>query len=355
MSRAKGDSQISSLSDILNTNYPKPAALVEGLLNESETFLLAGKPKTGKSRLIQQLALCLSRAEPFLGLSVPKSCRLLYLDLENRQSGVKERFTRMTGGESESDKTIFLHAPETLAENGFVATPEGISLLIEEVDRLKPDVLIIDPWRLFVGGDENREEVVMGGLKCLSRLRQRHPRLAVVLIHHVRKQSDKQRVRLSRDPQSWIESASGHYSLIAHTDAAYGLERERSDDGEEIIVFAGVRRSGSAPVRFLEEDLATLRFEGRHDGLAALVSFTTVERNLWTVTESLRQFTHQDLIKSSGTTNRKTVTSMLRKAETAGLLTHEGKQYRVVSLVVPALGLGESGTPGTNPLFPSVT
>src|SRR5205823_2985534 len=105
-----------------------------------------------------------SRCEPFLGQQILRPYRVLYLDLENRPSGVKNRFTKMSEPHP-GDDLIHLYAPQTLAENAFVANSAGIARLGDTVLEFQPDVLIIDPWRLFVGGDGNKEDVVMNGLK----------------------------------------------------------------------------------------------------------------------------------------------------------------------------------------------
>jgi hypothetical protein len=293
--------RIYSLAEIRATNFPTPSPLVEGLLSEGESVLLIGKPKIGKSRLTQQLTICLSRGEPFLQHRVPRAVRVLYLDLENRLSNVKSRFLRMAEPH-DADKNIHIYAPETL------------------------------------DGDGNKEDVVMAGLKTLSQLRQDHPRLATVLIHHLRKQQDGFRVSLRTDPHSWVESASGHYSLIGHSDATYGLEREISD-GEELIVFGGVARATVAPTLLLDEDEDTLLFEPSRSEAVAHKLFTPVERGIWEVANRLGKFTHSELLAAARTTNRKAISAMLNKARSGGMIAQDdGKLYRIT-----AIG-GTSGT-----------
>src|SRR5436309_208815 len=93
----KGPLPTYSLADLRALNLPPPVPVVEGLLNEGETILLVGRPKVGKSRLTQQLTLDLARAQPFLGhYRIPKACRVLVIDLENRPAGVKARLAGMS-------------------------------------------------------------------------------------------------------------------------------------------------------------------------------------------------------------------------------------------------------------------
>src|SRR5690242_12873153 len=85
--RTRGDAGMSgllTLSELRDKEIPEPKPLVEGILHEGETILIVGRPKMGKSRLVQQLALSLSRGEAFLGHRIAEPRRVLLVDLENR-------------------------------------------------------------------------------------------------------------------------------------------------------------------------------------------------------------------------------------------------------------------------------
>jgi hypothetical protein len=101
---------ILTLSQLRNTELTEPIPLVEGILHQGETVLVVGRPKMGKSRLVQQLTICLSRGEPFLGHRVSEPRKVLLMDLENRPAGIKKRFS-MLAEPSESDERIFIYAP----------------------------------------------------------------------------------------------------------------------------------------------------------------------------------------------------------------------------------------------------
>jgi RecA-family ATPase len=83
-----------TLSDLRALQLPEPLPLVEGILHQGETILVVGRPKMGKSRLVQQLTIFLSRGEPFLGHRVPEPRKVLLVDLENRPAGVKRHACR---------------------------------------------------------------------------------------------------------------------------------------------------------------------------------------------------------------------------------------------------------------------
>ena len=319
-----------TLAQLRAAILPEPRPIVEGILNEGETILLVGRPKVGKSRLIQQLTLELSRAQPFLGrYAITKPCRVLVIDLENRPAVAKVRFTLMATPE-ESDSEIFVYAPETLAEGLVDTSLLGLTRLNDLITRADPEVLIIDTWRLFVDGNENDASVVVTALKSLSDVRRFRPQMAIILVHHLRKEQRDTAVRLREDPSAWVENVSGHHALVGHVDACYGLEREINAAGEELIVFGGVSRNSACSALLLDEDDMTLRFSVRSGDDAARAAMTPRELDIWAHAKRLGKFTFTALFTAAGTTNKKAVSSMLRKAESHGVLRKDGKSEYVV-------------------------
>ena len=319
-----------TLATLRTANIPAPQPIVEGLLNEGETILFVGRPKVGKSRLTQQLALDLSRGQKFLGhYCIPRACRVAVLDLENRPIGARDRFMKMSAP-ADSDEQVFICAPETLAENTIDASSLGISLSTTLVNYADADVLIIDTWRLYAGGDENDAGAVVAALKALSSLRQNRPRLAIILVHHLRKGKGDSPVLLRSDPYTWVESVSGHHALVSHVDACFGLEREIDGNGDELIVFGGVARNSATSALLLEEDEDTLLFIVKSGFDAAIAVMTIAELDIWNHALDLKRFTYTHLVKRAGTTNKKAVTKALRKAESHGALRKEGSEYVVL-------------------------
>jgi RecA-family ATPase len=189
-----------TLAQLRTAHFPEPLPIVEGLLNEGETILLVGRPKVGKSRLTQQMTLDLSRGRPFLGhFPIPRARRTALLDLENRPNVVRARFASMSLPDA-SDELVSICAAETLAEDSVNASPSGMKLLETFLKHANAEVLTVDTWRLFAGGDENDAAVVVAALKALSTIRQSRPQLGTILVHHLRKERTNGRVRLREDP-----------------------------------------------------------------------------------------------------------------------------------------------------------
>jgi hypothetical protein len=322
------------LSDLRTAEFPTRQPIIEDLLHEGETIGLVGRPKTGKTRLVQMIVIALSRGQSFLGHSVPSARRVLVIDLENRPAATRGRFMKMSEP-ADGDRNVYIYAPETLIENPLnLSTPRGIKTLCELVIGIKPDVLIIDTWRLLLGGDESKAETVVRALKTLSQLRQALPDLSTVIVHHTRKISiNDSPVRLRIDPSAWIENTSGSYSFIGHLDGCYGLEREVDQKtGDELIVFGGVARNSSPRTLLLEDDPETLLFRTSQGEIAAEKLFTNAESLIWSAIATLQVFSFSDVLERSLTKNKKAAVSTLRKAESVKLITKGlDRLYRRIS------------------------
>jgi hypothetical protein len=310
----KSGVDIWTLASLRAAEFEPREPIVEDIIAEGEMIALVGKPKAGKSRLGQQLALAVSRGENLLGHSVPKARRVLILDLENRAVGVRARFLKMSRS-SDGDERVFIYAPETLAEGGIsLANSSGVKALRDIVAKVKPELLIVDTWRLLLGGDENKTETVVHGLRILSSLRRLLPRMAILIVHHTRKTQGQDPPLLRIDPSAWVENASGHYALVAHVDACFGLEREVDrKTGDELIVFGGVSRSTAPNTLLLDDDPNTLMFKTAESEDVVQKLLTERERAAWQCVEGLHEFTFTDVLDRARTKNRKLVASMLRK------------------------------------------
>jgi AAA domain len=296
------DSGLHSFEELKALDLPKPEPIIENLVFVGETVLVAGRPKVGKTRLVHQMAFSIVGGAPFLGMDVPTRRRVLIVDLENKAGAIRDRLVRMAGGASAPG--LFVWSARSLSEDVINATPEGISRLLQMIEKTAAEVLIIDPWRLWLGKDENNAEEVVRGLRALFSLRESYPLLTIIIVHHVRKEKFESPRKLLADPRLWVESVSGHHALISHVDACYGLERQREDDGEEWIVFGGIARNTDPRTLLLEDDEDTLRFEVRHSEDALEAVLTKKEREIWSAAVKLANFGFNELAETAGATNR---------------------------------------------------
>jgi hypothetical protein len=319
-----------SLDELLDLPINKPKPFIEDLINEGETTLIAGRPKVGKSRIVNQMAISLANGIPFLGMKVPLPRCVLVVDLENKPGAIKDRYKRMGGQQMLKNGNVFIWCANTLSENGIDSSEPGIRKLEMLIAQTQAEVLIIDPWRLWLGEDENDALKVVRGLKLLTSLRKNHPALAIVIVHHVRKERFESPAKLIKDPSLWIENISGHYSLVGHVDACYGLERQIDDNGET-VVFGGVARNNEPRTILLDDDPDSLRFDVANNEEAAKTAMTQKEFDLWEKAKKKISFTWTGLIAEAGTKTKKLVSSMLKKAEAHGLIEKtERGGYRII-------------------------
>jgi hypothetical protein len=272
----------------------------------------------GKTRLIWQAALAIARGVDFLGMPVPKPLRVLMVDLENQTWALRDRLLRMHAGDVPN---LYLYSANNIGET-IKSTDDGMRKLLEYVGQIEPDLVWIDPWRIFLAGDENSAPDVMRGLGALGKLKEARPSLTIGIVHHVRKDKFEQAPTLRKDARMWTaENVSGHTALPGHVDSILGLDREQDGAGEEMLVFGGVWRNGEPPpCLILEESNESLLFKvcGGDDVAAKLLH--PAEQEIWKAAVTFKDttFGFKDLLTKARTTNRKGVASTLKKMRDQG-------------------------------------
>ncbi len=78
-----------TLDELLNTEFPEPEYIVQGLLPAGLSSL-GGRPKIGKSLLALQLAYAVASGKPFLGIKTSQRS-VCYLALEDSPRRLKSR------------------------------------------------------------------------------------------------------------------------------------------------------------------------------------------------------------------------------------------------------------------------
>jgi hypothetical protein len=321
-----------SLRELFDASLPKPKELVSNLLFEGETVAFVARPKTGKTRLAQQLALAVAGGTEFLGQKVLRATPVLYIDLESNPSDARERLAKIGGRSSEmAMERLHIYSVRTLGDSKVGLVGQPLQKLREMIESLRIGLLIIDTWRLISIGKENEAEHVVENLKAIDSLRTSNPTLTILLIHHLRKSDPKGRDHFSlrSDPQAWLDNVSGSHAFVAHTDTAIGFEREATPIGD-VYVLAGVRRNGPPPMFVLQSDEESLRFEPLDDeAQLATMIFTEAQLKLW---RSLpNSFTWSDAERIAD--GRKHILSVIiHRAENNGLLDRPSKGCYTKSL-----------------------
>lgn len=126
--------------------------IIEPLLPARRLIALYSPPKVGKSLLMLELAVAVSRGEPALGVSSGRPRRVLYVDFENDPKGdIRERLIAMGRGPDDLDNLVYLSFPSLAA----LDSDRGGRQLVAAVDAYECEVVVIDTVSRAISGEEN--------------------------------------------------------------------------------------------------------------------------------------------------------------------------------------------------------
>lgn len=182
--------------------------LVEGLWAEQAVGILGGEPKCCKSFLALDMAVGVASGSPCLRrFPVRRTGTVLLFPAEDALAAVRQRLEGICAAAQTrlQDLPIYvITAPRLLLD-----LPQDRDRLRETVATLKPTLLVLDPFIRLHRADENASKEVAPLLGYLREL-QREFQVAIVLVHHVRKRSGKDRpgqaLRGSSDLHGWGDS-----------------------------------------------------------------------------------------------------------------------------------------------------
>jgi len=206
--------------------------LIEGLWAEQAVGILGGEPKCCKSFLALDIAVSVASATPCLRrFAVPRGGPVLLFPAEDSLGVVRQRLDGICRAARTSLDTLPLFvitAPRLLLD-----VPQDRERLRHTVEKLRPSLLVLDPFIRLHRADENASKEVAPLLGYLREL-QREFGLAVLLVHHVRKRSARERpgqaLRGSSDLHGWGDSNlylrrnGAHLLLSVEHRAAPGAE-----------------------------------------------------------------------------------------------------------------------------------
>lgn len=169
------------------TNMPENKRwLIDGLWAVEAVGIIGGEPKSCKSFLALSMALAVTSGKPCLDhFEVKQKGRVLLYAAEDAAHIVRDRLDRLCAFYDIQLSDLDL----------WVITAPSIHLdieterlnLIETVEKVKPTLLILDPFvRLHTGIDENLSSAVAPILNSLRRIQKKH-HCAVAIVHHARK------------------------------------------------------------------------------------------------------------------------------------------------------------------------
>lgn len=207
--------KVKTFEALVNDTTQAPEHLISrGLLPAQSILLLTGAPKTGKSILALNLALCLAAGEDWFQFEIRRQVKILMIQAEVVHWALRGRLQKMKLGCNFPipENSLFLSEPYRCN----VRSEEGYKVITETIDKTKPEVVIFDPLISFHNEDENSND-------CMERVLMQFRELtflgvSVILIHHSRKFSD----------DSTISNPRGASAIAGAVDSVMDLSKRES-------------------------------------------------------------------------------------------------------------------------------
>jgi len=195
-------------ASLLATTGPQTQWLIESLWADQAVGILGGEPKCCKSFLALDIAVSVASGRPCLRqYPVPRSGKVLLFPAEDSLPVVRQRLEGIAG----VAQVAFASLPIEVitAPSLRLDTPADRQRLSNTIRHLQPRLLILDPLIRLHRVDENDASQIAALLSFLRQL-QRQFQLAVVLVHHARKDSNSSRpgqaLRGSSELHGWGDS-----------------------------------------------------------------------------------------------------------------------------------------------------
>ena len=205
-------------ADTLQSTAYEPVSFVVDDLLPQGLHLLAGAPKIGKSWLALWLCLCAAQGKP-LWTFATRPCEVLYLCLEDSFQRIQSRLFDLT---EDAPPTLHFAVMSQQLHNGLV---EQIEQFLKE--HPATGLIVIDTLQRIrtMSNDANPYANDYRDIGVLKALADRH-RIAVLLIHHLRKQS-------ASDP---FDQISGSTGLMGVADTSWVMQRKRMSQTADILL-----------------------------------------------------------------------------------------------------------------------
>jgi hypothetical protein len=182
--------------------------LVDQLWGDEAVGIVGGEPKCCKSFLALDLAVAVASGSPCVRrFAVARTGRVLLFAAEDALHVVRQRLAgiaRAAGRELAALDIQVITAPSVRLD-----VERDRDALTETVDKLRPRLLVLDPFVRLHRIDENISGEVAPLLAYLRELQRRY-HVAVVLVHHARKGGSKMRagqaLRGSSEFHAWGDS-----------------------------------------------------------------------------------------------------------------------------------------------------
>ena len=239
-----------SFPTLMGSLNHEPGWLIKDVWLKRSHGMVAGEPKSFKSTIVMDMAICIAAGVPWNGFETMESGPVLIIQNENSEWIMKDRMTKimetrgLIGRVKALSKRQYIiefvpDLPITFLNNfGYsFSDPLHQELLEKAVAEVKPVLIVFDPLYLMFEGDINLAKELYPVLNWLLHIKNDY-KSAVMLIHHWNKGGSSY-----RGGQRMLGSTTLH----GWTESALYLETKEDCDQPTIVVEREFRGAGMYP------------------------------------------------------------------------------------------------------------
>lgn len=219
--------KVTSAQDLNEMELPEIYYAVEGMIPQGET-VIAAPPKTGKSWLVLDMLIQISKGEPFLGFNTNKS-DTLYLALEDGINFEQERLKIVLNGKEAPSNFHFVFEGTMNLANGFL---EQLDAVLAEYPTIK--VIVIDTL-YFVKYSMNKNDTAY---ECdyrtgrdLKNYADAHG-ISIIVVTHTTK---------LKHVEDDLANVSGTNGVTGASDAVVVIDKKQRQDTDATLFITGRR------------------------------------------------------------------------------------------------------------------
>ena len=241
---------------------PLEDPVIEGLLNAGEFMVVGAERGIGKTWLGYNIASLLATGDgPLFGrLPIPKKRNVLYLQGELDETQAAVRWKILHGNGLDFDDAQLPQVAETFDPvrfrvvrrrrtykgDGEAFSDEYLDATIDEqleatIDALGIEVVVVDPWAVFLQGNENSNDEVEAVLSKLREIGMRN-NVAFIIFHHLGKARDYAEPEdMWRGASRLADWAANRVTIVRHY-----TDKKATDLGTNAVTHAGTPTSSSS-------------------------------------------------------------------------------------------------------------
>ena len=179
-----------STTDFLTVESETNEEIIKGFLYAGQIGVIGGPQKNKKTWVSLNLVRAiLNPGTCFLNIpslvSAQEPVNVLYLQNEGSRKKFQERVQLLMNGVEYASNAFWLFKPGIKLDD-----PNGVDRLMQEIEKTKAGVLIIDPFQRMHTKDEDSATDTACVWDALFSLTTKFPKLAIVILHHFGKEKD---------------------------------------------------------------------------------------------------------------------------------------------------------------------